>query len=295
MRHLSVVLAGPISGVYGARPVTQHSLPSTAFAVTPRQRPVERANWYGAWTLFRKELRRVLKMPGFTVFAPIVTAVLYLAVFTIAFGGDVRGAGGTALADFMAPGLVMMAIVNAAFLNTSASVLEGKMNGTIADLLMPPLSPLEVMLGVVVGGAFTGCLVGLGLVVVMQPFVPLTPEQPFQALAFAVAASSAMAMAGLITGLWARTWDHLAAVASFTVMPLTFLSGAFYSIERLPAAWQVASQFNPIFYMVDGFRYGFIGFVDGSLALGFGVLTALNLGLGLVCYRLVATGYNMKQ
>ena len=290
-----MVLAGPISGVYGARPVTEHSLPSTAFAATPHPSLVERANWYGLWTLFRKEIRRVLKMPGYTVVAPIVTAALYLAVFTIAFGGDLRGAGGTALADFMAPGLIMMAIVNAAFLNTSASVLEGKMNGTIADLLTPPLSPLEVVLGVVGGGAFTGCLVGLGLVVVMQPFVSLTPEQPVHALAFAVAASSAMAMAGLITGLWARTWDHLAAVASFTVMPLAFLSGAFYSIERLPADWQMASQFNPIFYMVDGFRYGFIGVVDGSLALGVGVLAALNIGLGLVCYRLVANGYNMKH
>jgi ABC-2 type transport system permease protein len=275
--------------------VTEHSLPSTGFAATPRARPVERANWYGLWTLFHKELRRVLKMPGYTVFAPIVTAVLYLAVFTIAFGGDVRGAGGTALADFMAPGLVMMAIVNAAFINTSASVLEGKMNGTIADLLMPPLSPLEVVLGVVGGGAFTGCLVGLGLVVVMQPFVPLFPAQPVVALLLVVAASSALAMLGLITGMWARTWDHLAAVMSFTVMPLAFLSGAFYSIERLPAAWRMASQFNPIFYMVDGFRYSFIGVADGSLALGVGVLVVLNLGLGLVCYRLVANGYNLRH
>ena len=290
-----MVLARPISGVYGARPVTEHSLPSTVFAATPHLCPVERANWYGLWTLFRKEIRRVLKMSGFTIFAPIVTAVLYLAVFTIAFGGELRGVGGIALADFMAPGLVMMAIVNAAFINTAAALLEGKMNGTIADLVMPPLSPLEVVLGVVAGGAFTGCLVGLVLVAVMQPFVPLLPAHPVHTLLFAAAASSAMAMAGLITGLWARTWDYVAAVASFTVMPLAFLSGAFYSIDRLSDAWQVASQVNPVFYMVDGFRYGFIGIADGSLAVGVGILAALNIGLGLVCYRLVANGYNLRH
>ena len=131
--------------------------------------------------------------------------------------------------------------------------------------------------------------------VVMQPFVPLFPTHPVHALLFAAGASSAMAMAGLITGLWARTWDYVAAVMSFTVMPLAFLSGAFYSIERLPAAWRMASQFNPIFYMVVGFRYSFIGVADGSLALGVGVLAALNLGLGLVCYRLVANGYNLRH
>ena len=275
--------------------MTEHSLPSTAYAAAPRLRSAERANWYGLWTLFRKEVRRVLKIPGYTIFAPIVTAVLYLAVFTIALGGEVRGAAGTAIADFMAPGLVMMAIVNAAFINCSATLLEGKTNGTISDLVTPPLSPLEVVLGVVAGGAFTALLVGLGLVVLMQPFVPLAPSHPLHALLFAAGAASAMAMLGLIAGLWAYKWDHLAAVASFTVMPLAFLSGAFYSIERLPAAWQAVSQLNPVFYMVDGFRYGFIGVADGSLTLGVGVLAALNLGLGLICYRLVARGYNLKH
>ncbi len=170
----------------------------------------------------------------------------------------------------------------------------GKLQGSIANVLTPPLGPGEFTLGYVLGGATRGLVTGAALLVAMQPFVTIVPSRPGFVLLYAVAAALALSMLGLITGLWAQKWDHLALVTNFTIMPLTFLSGAFYSIERLPETWRVVSQLNPIFYMIDGFRYGFIGTADGSLAAGLAVMAGLNLALWLVCRRLVASGYNLK-
>ena len=181
-----------------------------------------------------------------------------------------------------------------ALANPATSLIMGKMQGSIADVLMPPLSAGEFTLAFVLGGATRALLTGALLVLAMQPFVTLFPVHPGFVLFHAVAAGLALSMLGLIAGLCATKWDHLSAITNFTIMPLTFLSGTFYSIERLPGAWHTASQSNPIFYMIDGFRYGFIGVADGSLATGVAVMAGLNVALWLVCHRLVASGYRLK-
>ena len=251
-------------------------------------------NWYGAWTLYQKEVRHFLKMPAHTVFAPTVTGLLFLAIFTLALGGAVRQMVGVPFVEFLAPGLVMMALVDAAFDNPAGSLVHGKLQGSIVDVLMPPIGPGEFVAGYALGGATRGLMVGGTLLVLMQPFVPMAPAHPALALFYVLATAVALALLGLIVGLWAPKWDQLAMVNSFTITPLAFLSGVFYSIERLPEAWQTAAQFNPFFYMIDGFRYGFTGHADGSPAAGLIVMTTLIAAMGLVCHRLVARGYNLK-
>ncbi len=177
---------------------------------------------------------------------------------------------------------------------TSVSLIKGKLQGSIVDVLVPPLGPGEFALGFVLGGATRGLATGAFLSLAMQPFVTLAPQHFEFILFHAAAAALALSMLGLLTGLWAAKWDHLAAVTNFTLLPLTFLSGAFYSIAQLPGGWRVASQFNPFFYMIDGFRYGFIGVADGSLAVGVVMMLAMNLALWLVCRRLVASGYKLR-
>ncbi len=251
-------------------------------------------NWYGAWTLYQKEVRHFLKMPAHTVFAPTVTGLLFLAIFTLALGGAVRQMVGVPFVEFLAPGLVMMALVDAAFDNPAGSLVHGKLQGSIVDVLMPPIGPGEFVAGYALGGATRGLMVGGTLLVLMQPFVPMVPEHPALVLFYALATAVALALLGLIVGLWAPKWDQLAMVNSFTITPLAFLSGVFYSIERLPEAWRTAAQLNPFFYMIDGFRYGFIDRADGSLAVGAAVLVALDVALWLVCHRLLASGYNLR-
>lgn len=253
-----------------------------------------RVNWLGLWTLYIKEVWRFLKMPAYTVLAPTVTSLLFLAIFTLGLGAAVRDMAGVPLVEFLAPGLVMMAIVNSAFENPAASLMMSKMHGNIVDVLMPPLSPGEFTLGYVLGGATRGLVTGTVLLVVLAPFVALAPRHPEFVLFHATAAALALSMLGFVAGLWAEKWDHLAFVTNFTIMPLTFLSGAFYSIDRLAPAWQTAMQFNPVFYMIDGFRYGFIGHADGSLAVGLLTMAGVDLGLWLVCYRMFASGYKLK-
>ena len=265
-----------------------------ARTVTPGFHVVDRANWYGTWTLYVREVWHFLKTPVRSIFAPTATSLLFLAIFTLALGGTVREVKGVSLAEFLAPGLVMMAMVHAAFENAAASLVQGKLLGNIVDILTPPLSPGEITLALVFGGASRALMTGAVLFVAMQPFVPMVPIHPAFVVFYAVATSLLLAMVGVVAGLWAAKWDHLAAVTNFTVMPLMFLSGTFYSIERLPGAWHTASQFNPLFYVIDGFRYGFIGEADGVLGLGVVVVTVLLAALWLVCHRLIAVGYNLK-
>ncbi len=261
----------------------------------PRPRPIGRINWYGMWTLYRREVWRFLKTPLRSVFAPVATSLLFLAIFSLALGGTVREMGGVPLVEFLAPGLAMMAIVHASFENAAATLVQAKLLGTIGDILTPPLSSAEIAVGLVLGGATRGILTGAVLVAAMQPFVTMAPSHLGFVLFYGVAASLLLAMLGTVAGLWADRWDHLATVTSFTVMPLTFLSGTFYSIERLSGGWRLASQFNPLFYVTDGFRYGFTGRADGSLAIGLVVSMVLMSALWLLCRRLLHVGYKIKS
>ena len=251
-------------------------------------------NWIGLWNLYLREVRRFLKIFTQTLLAPIVTTLLFLAVFTLALGGSVRTVGGVPFMEFLAPGLIMMAMAQNAFANTSSSIVVAKVQRNIIDTLMPPLNAHELTLGINMAGATRGVMVGFAVALALAPFVPLNIHHVGYIAFHAIAASLMLALLGTIGGIWSDKFDHIAAVTNFIVTPLSFLSGTFYSIQRLPEAAQIIAHFNPFFYMIDGFRYGFIGQADASPLLGLAVMTGVNAGLWLLCHWMFRSGYKLK-
>jgi ABC-2 type transport system permease protein len=260
----------------------------------PRPRRLGRVNWLGLWTLYLKEVRRFVKVSTQTILAPLITTLLFLAIFTLALGRAVTQVGGVSFTEFLGPGLIMMAMVQNAFANTSSSILISKVQGNIVDVLMPPLSPAELAFGFAAGGVSRGLAVGLAVGLVMWTIVPIHIHAPFFVLFHAVAASLLLSLLGILGGIWSEKFDHMAAVTNFVITPLAFLSGTFYSVDRLPGYWLVIAHLNPFFYMIDGFRYGFIGHADGSLAAGLVVMIVINAALGLLAWRAFAAGYKLK-
>jgi ABC-2 type transport system permease protein len=263
-------------------------------APAPRVRPIGMVNWLGFWTLYAREVRRFLKVATQTVAAPVVTTLLFLAIFLLAFGGQQRHVGDIPYVEFLAPGLIMMAMAQNAFANTSSSLMIAKIQGNIVDVLMPPLSPAELTWGFALGGVTRGLLVGVVVGATMLVFVPLDFRQPAFILFHAVAASLLLSLLGAVGAIWADKFDHIAAVTNFVVTPLSFLSGTFYSIERLPPPWHEIALWNPFFYMIDGFRYGFIGRADAPIWLGVAVMLGSNIWLLGLSYALIARGYKLK-
>jgi ABC-2 type transport system permease protein len=272
-------------------PPTEDCLLSTSL---PAVRRIGAVNWIGFSTLYIREVRRFLKVYTQTIAAPVVTTLLFQAIFLLALGGSRRTVGDVPFAEFLVPGLVMMAVAQNAFANTSSSIVIAKVQGNIVDTLMPPLSPTEFTLGYVLGGVTRGVVVGLVVALAMWCFVPVRIHSLAEVLFNGVAASLLLSLLGMIGGIWSEKFDHIAAVTNFVVTPLSFLSGTFYSIENLPESWRFLAHLNPFFYMIDGFRYGFIGHADGSLAIGAAVLIGTNLALLALCHRMVATGYKLK-
>ncbi|HFD16286.1 MAG TPA: multidrug ABC transporter permease [Rhodospirillales bacterium] len=251
-------------------------------------------NWVGLWTLYVKEVRRFFKVVTQAVLAPVVTTLLFLAIFALALGRGGRTVGDLPFLEFLAPGLIMMAVVQNAFANTSSSLIIAKIQGNIVDYLMPPLSPGELLLGLVGGGITRGIVVGLAVGLAMLPFVPLGIQAPLLAVYYLLSASMMLAALGVLAGLWAEKFDQVAAITNFVVTPLSFLSGTFYSIERLPAAAHTVALGNPFFYMIDGFRYALTGHADGAIWIGVLFLALVNLALWLVCLHLIRIGYKLK-
>ena len=260
----------------------------------PHPRPIGAVNWVGLWTLYLKEVRRFVKVLMQTVAAPVVTTLLFFAVFALALGGLVRTAGTVPYLEFLAPGLVMMAMAQNAFANTSSSVIIAKVQGNIVDVLMPPLSALELTIGYIAGGITRGILVGVVTILAMALFVDVGVHNPAFIVYHAVMACALLSTLGVIGGIWAEKFDHIAAVTNFIVTPLTFLSGTFYTVDRLPETFWWLAHFNPFFYMIDGFRYGFIGQSDGTLVIGLVVMAAVNVLLCILTYRMIASGYKLK-
>jgi len=260
----------------------------------PAPRAVGFFNARGAWTLYLKEVRRFVKVGQQTLMAPAVTTLLFLAIFTLALGGDSRSIAGVPFDRFLAPGLVMMAIAQNSFANTSSSLVISKVQGNIVDVLMPPLSPSGLTLGYALAGVTRGLMVGAICIAAMTAFVPTHIANPGLILYHAIMASLMLALLGLMGGIWADKFDHIAAVTNFIVTPAAFLSGTFYSIESLPGAWNTVAHINPLFFLIDGFRAGFIGRADGSLLLGALVVAAVNAALWAVCHWMFKSGYKLK-
>jgi ABC-2 type transport system permease protein len=261
---------------------------------SPEPRRYGAVNWLGLWTLYVKEVRRFAKVSTQTILAPVVTTLLFLAIFALAVGGAARQVGGVPFAEFLAPGLIMMAMVQNAFANTSSSILISKIQGNIVDLLMPPLSPGELTLAIAAGGVTRGLAVGAAVVIAIALFVPIHLREPAFILFHAGAASLMLSLVGILVGIWSEKFDQMAAITNFVITPLAFLSGTFYSTERLPELWRLVAHFDPFFYMIDGFRYGFIGHSDAPPWLGVCVLVGANLGLWMLTYAGFRSGYKLK-
>jgi ABC-2 type transport system permease protein len=251
-------------------------------------------NLIGLRTLYLKEVRRFLKVPGQTLAAPVVTTLMFLLIFSLALGRGNRMVGEVPFLTFLAPGLIMMAIIQNAFSNTSSSILIAKIQGNIVDLLMPPLRPGELMFGLIAGGVTRGLLVAIAVTLAMIPFVTLVPLHPGLIVFHALGGSLMMALLGLLGGIWAEKFDQMAALTNFVITPLSFLSGTFYSIAQLPEPFHTIAAINPFFYLIDGIRFGFTGHADGSLLLGALVVIAVNAALWLGAHRLLARGYRLK-
>jgi ABC-2 type transport system permease protein len=251
-------------------------------------------NWIGLWTLLAREVRRFIKVSTQTVAAPVVTTLLMLAVFALALGGATRTMGGMPFAEFLAPGLVIMAMVQNAFANTSSSIVISKVQGNIVDSLLPPLSAGELTLGFAGGGVIRGIVVGVIVAVALMPFVTFHVAHVEFLLFHGIAASLLLSLLGLAGGIWSEKFDHIAAVTNFVVTPLAFLSGTFYTVDRLPEPWHLIALLNPFFYMIDGFRYGSIGHHDGNLAVGVAIMVVSNAALWALCHWMFKSGYKLR-
>ncbi len=253
-----------------------------------------RWNMLGLYELAWREARRFLTVWTQTLLAPLATAGLFLAVFALAIGpsrGDVMG---VPFLHFLAPGILMMTVIQNAFANTSSSLMIGKVQGNIVDTLMPPLSPLELVLGYVAGGLLRGLMVALTIAVVMKLALGVPIEHPLWALVFAALGSILLGGLGIVAAILAEKFDHMAAITNFIVTPLAFLSGTFYSTEGLPQAMQVLTHLNPVFYLIDGVRYGFIGTSDSSPWLGLVICSVTALAVLGLCWHWFRTGYRLK-
>ena len=246
-------------------------------------------------TLIKKEVGRFINVYTQTIVAPVVTTMLYYAIFALAFGGVAQTVGNIPYMVFLAPGLIMMTMVQNSFANTSSSIVIAKVQGNIVDVLMPPISAGELFTGYMVGGVIRGLIVGIVCAAAVWIFVGLEIHALWAVALYAVLGNMMLSSLGLAAGIWSEKFDHIAAVTNFIVTPLTFLSGTFYSAQQLPGIWNTLVHYNPFFYMIDGFRYGFIGHADGSLIAGVVALVIINIVLGALSFWMLRTGYKIKS
>jgi len=216
-------------------------------------------------------------------------------VFSLVLGRSGRDVGGVPFVEFLAPGLIMMSLIQNSFQNATSTLMISKIQGNIVDVLMPPLSPAVLMLGIALGAATRGIIVAIVVGIALYIFVPFSLASVWPIVVFAVLSALALSVTGVIVGIWAYKFDDIATITNFIVTPLAFLSGTFYSVERLPSFFHTLSQINPIFYMIDGFRSGFIGQSDASVVAALAVLIAFNAVLWTICYFLFAKGVKLKS
>jgi ABC-2 type transport system permease protein len=263
----------------------------------PGEPVLKGVNRGGLETLYIKEVRRFFKVQMQTVWAPAITTLLYLVIFTVALGRGGKTVMGVPFADFIAPGLIVMAMIQNAFANASFSLLVGKIQGNIIDYLMPPLSTGELIAGLVGAAVTRALLVGVAvwLAMLLWPGVSVAVRRPELVVWFGLMGSLLLSFLGLLTSLWAEKFDHAAAVTNFVVTPLALLSGTFYSVHQLSPAFQAVSHLNPFFYVISGFRAGFLGVSDSPLLVGGVALLLANIALWALCYALLKSGWKIKN
>ena len=251
-------------------------------------------NYLCVFTLFKKEVYRFLKVGIQTVIGPAISSLLFLAVFSLALGRSVNQINNINLPEFIAPGLIMMTMLQNSFANAASSIGQSKFQGNIVDVLMAPLSNLELASGYILGALVRGIICGLVTFIGILFFVPLVIYSYIALFFYSMMGCMMMGSMGVIVGIWADKWDQQQGITNFIVLPLTFLSGTFYSISRLPEFWQSFALFKPFFYSIDGFRYAFIGQSDSQLLYGAIVLLLLNTCLFSLCYLMFKVGYKLK-
>lgn len=252
-------------------------------------------NYYGAWSLLKKEVLRFIKVYHQTLFSPVVNILLLLVIFSVAVGPRYQVVDGVSFKEFMAAGLIMMAAMQNAFANSSSSFVMGKVLGHIVDYLIPPLSAGEILFSMVIGAMIRGFLVGIICLGVIALFIPVSFPHPFYALFCMFFATMFLGLLGMLCGVISESFDHMSAVTSYIITPLTFLSGTFYSTNNLPEFWRGVSHINPFFYMIDGFRYSLTDHHDGSIMVGIVMMMSINAILYIAVYTMLNKGYKIKN
>ena len=252
-------------------------------------------NWVGAWTLYKKEVLRFLIVWIQTIFSPLISSLLFLLVLSLAIGADRGDVLGVPFITFLAPGLISMQVIQQSFSHSSSSFMIGKIQGNIVDLLYAPLSATEVTISISLAAVTRSVMIAIVSIIVFKLIIDIEITNYLLLITFTLLSSFILGNIGIIAGLWAEKFDHMATVTNFVIIPLSFLSGTFYSIERLPELLQMISKANPFFYMIDGFRYSFIGKADGSIFIGLIYLSVLSFVSWFVTYLLYKKGYKIKS
>jgi ABC-2 type transport system permease protein len=249
----------------------------------------------GFKTLFFKEILRFWKVATQTIAAPVVSAMLYLLIFGHVLDGRVEMLDGVSYTSFLVPGLVMMSVLQNAFANSSSSLIQSKITGNLVFILLPPLSHVEILSAYVTASVVRGLAVGLGVFVITAWFAHLSFVAPLWIIVFALLGAGILGTLGVIAGIWAEKFDQLAAFQNFLITPATFLAGVFYSIKKLPPFWLAVSHFNPFFYMIDGFRYGFFGQSDVSPWTSLAIVAVFFVALAAIAINLLRRGYKLRH
>jgi ABC-2 type transport system permease protein len=248
-------------------------------------------NWFGAKTLLKKEVWRFLKVYHQTLFSPVVNIMLFLAVFCLSVGNHLETIGGVAFPVFVSAGLIMMAAMQNAFANSSSSLVMSKVMGHIIDYLIPPLGAFELLFAFAIGGVLRGLAVGIIAFITISFFIHISFVNISAAIFYILFACMFLSLLGILCGVVSETFDHMSAITSYVVTPLTFLSGTFYSTKSLPEFWQNIAHYNPFFYMIDGFRYALTGHNDGDILIGASYIIFINIALLIILYQMIKRGY----
>lgn len=252
-------------------------------------------NYYGTWTLFKKETWRFMKVYHQTILSPVINALLLLAIFSLAMGQKQSQINGVPFKEFMAAGLIMMVAMQNSFANSSSSFVMGKVLGHIIDYLIPPISSNEILVAMIGGAVLRGIAVGVVCMIAVSFFVPISFHHWIYALFCLFSATIFLGLLGMLCGVVSESFDHMSAITSYLITPLTFLSGTFYSTESLPEFWRNISHANPFFYMIDGFRYGLTGHMDGNMTVAITMMISVNVILWIIIAKMLKKGYRIKN